>query len=372
MRRKAMRRASRARSPHEGKGSMLQQDIDPQETREWLEALDAVVEHDGPDRAQHLLERVVGHAQLTGAAPAPAGDHALHQHDPAATRAASTRSTASSNGASARSSAGTRWRWWCAQQGILRARRPHRELPVGGDALRHRLQPFLARAVRRATAATSSTSRAIRRRASTRARSSRGASTEEQLEDFRQEVGGNGPAVVSASVADAGLLAVPDRLDGARADHGHLPGAVHASYLAGPRPRRHRRAQGLGLPGRRRDRRAGVARRDLAGRRARSSTTSSSSSTATCSASTARCAATARSSRSSRAVFRGAGWNVIKVIWGSRLGRAARARPRRPAAARAWRRPSTASTRTSSRATAPTCASTSSASTRSCWRWSPT
>ena len=52
---------------------MLQQDIDPQETREWLEALDAVVDHDGPGRAQDLLERVVGHAQLTGAAPAPAG-----------------------------------------------------------------------------------------------------------------------------------------------------------------------------------------------------------------------------------------------------------------------------------------------------------
>ena len=48
-------------------------DVDPQETREWLEALDAVVEHDGPERAQHLLERVVGHAQVAGAAPAPAG-----------------------------------------------------------------------------------------------------------------------------------------------------------------------------------------------------------------------------------------------------------------------------------------------------------
>ena len=31
------------------------------------------------------------------------------------------------------------------------------------------------------------------------------------------------------------------------------------------------------------------------------------------------------------AVFRGAGWNVIKVLWGSRVGRAARARSRRPA-----------------------------------------
>src|SRR6478609_10646417 len=52
---------------------MLKHDIDPQETREWLEALDAVLDNDGPDRAQQLLERVVGHAQLTGAAPSPAG-----------------------------------------------------------------------------------------------------------------------------------------------------------------------------------------------------------------------------------------------------------------------------------------------------------
>ncbi|HEX6022303.1 MAG TPA: pyruvate dehydrogenase (acetyl-transferring), homodimeric type [Solirubrobacter sp.] len=50
-----------------------QVEVDPQETREWLEALDAVVNADGPQRAKFLLERVVGHAQLTGAAPAPAG-----------------------------------------------------------------------------------------------------------------------------------------------------------------------------------------------------------------------------------------------------------------------------------------------------------
>jgi pyruvate dehydrogenase E1 component len=51
----------------------MQVDVDPQETREWLEAIEAVVEHDGAERAQVLLERVVGHAQLSGAAPAPAG-----------------------------------------------------------------------------------------------------------------------------------------------------------------------------------------------------------------------------------------------------------------------------------------------------------
>src|SRR4051812_23990798 len=50
-----------------------QVEVDPQETREWLEALDAGVASHGPQRAQFLLERVVGHAQLPGAAPAPAG-----------------------------------------------------------------------------------------------------------------------------------------------------------------------------------------------------------------------------------------------------------------------------------------------------------
>ena len=70
--------------------------------------------------------------------------------------------------------------------------------------------------------------------------------------------------------------------------------------------------------------------------------------------------------------FRGAGWNVIKVIWGSGWDALLAARHDRPAASSAWRSASTASTRTSSRRTAPTCASTSSASIRSCRRWSPT
>ncbi|MCK9247513.1 MAG: pyruvate dehydrogenase (acetyl-transferring), homodimeric type [Solirubrobacteraceae bacterium] len=34
-------------------------DPDPQETQEWLEALDAVLDHDGPDRAEALLEALV-------------------------------------------------------------------------------------------------------------------------------------------------------------------------------------------------------------------------------------------------------------------------------------------------------------------------
>ena len=43
-------------------------DVDAIETEEWLEALDAVVENDGPRRAHDLVERVVERARLKGAA----------------------------------------------------------------------------------------------------------------------------------------------------------------------------------------------------------------------------------------------------------------------------------------------------------------
>src|SRR5437764_1579655 len=44
-------------------------DIDSQETSEWLEAVDAVVAHDGPDRARQILTQVVERAQSAGTGP---------------------------------------------------------------------------------------------------------------------------------------------------------------------------------------------------------------------------------------------------------------------------------------------------------------
>jgi pyruvate dehydrogenase E1 component len=44
-------------------------DIDVVETSEWLEALDSVVAHDGPDRARELLTRLVERAQHSGTGP---------------------------------------------------------------------------------------------------------------------------------------------------------------------------------------------------------------------------------------------------------------------------------------------------------------
>ena len=42
-------------------------DTDPQETKEWLEALEAVIEHEGEDRAHFLLETLIEKARLAGA-----------------------------------------------------------------------------------------------------------------------------------------------------------------------------------------------------------------------------------------------------------------------------------------------------------------
>src|SRR5438876_9504912 len=42
-------------------------DVDPQETREWLDAIDGVLEHEGPERAQFLIEQVIDKARRSGA-----------------------------------------------------------------------------------------------------------------------------------------------------------------------------------------------------------------------------------------------------------------------------------------------------------------
>src|SRR5436190_19908999 len=44
-------------------------DVDAVETTEWLEAVDAVVEHDGPGRARELLRRAIDRAQHAGTGP---------------------------------------------------------------------------------------------------------------------------------------------------------------------------------------------------------------------------------------------------------------------------------------------------------------
>ena len=124
--------------------------------------------------------------------------------------------------------------------------------------------------------------------------------TEEHLDGFRREVVGDARhPELPAPTADAGLLGVPDRVDGSRPAERGRAGTVQP-VPAAPRDRRHERRAGLGFVGDgEMDEPESMAGAVDRGARA-TSTTSSSSSTATCSASTARCAATTRSSRSSR------------------------------------------------------------------------
>ena len=53
-----------------GQGATMLEDLDPAETREWLEALDSVLAYEGADRAFYLLDEVVTEARRKGA-PVP-------------------------------------------------------------------------------------------------------------------------------------------------------------------------------------------------------------------------------------------------------------------------------------------------------------
>ena len=121
------------------------------------------------------------------------------------------------------------------------------------------------------------------------------------------------------------------------------------------------RPQGVGVHGRRRDGRARVAGRDLAGRPRAASTTSIFVVNCNLQRLDGPVRGNGKIIQELETNFRGAGWNVIKVDLGLALGPAARRRPRRACSCGGWRRPSTATTRPTSRATAPSCASTSSA-----------
>ena len=43
------------------------QDIDPQETQEWLDALEAVIAEEGVERAHYLLEKLIDKSRRSGA-----------------------------------------------------------------------------------------------------------------------------------------------------------------------------------------------------------------------------------------------------------------------------------------------------------------
>jgi hypothetical protein len=239
-------------------------DLDPQETQEWLDALEAVLEAEGLQRAHFLLGELQNKARATGV------------HMPYSANTPYFNTIPVDQEEYTPGDPGMEWRIrslirWNALAMVIKANRITSELgghiasfassatlydvgfnhfwhapgdAHGGDLVfiqGHSAPGIYARAYLE------------------------GRLNEQQLDNFRQEVDGNGLSFLPASLADAGFLAVPHRVDGSRSDPSDLSGAVH-EVPAQSRHRQHRRSQGLVLLRRRRDGRAGIAGRHRPGR----------------------------------------------------------------------------------------------------------
>ena len=220
-------------------------DIDPTETTEWLDSLDAVIEGRGRSRARYLLARLMERGAGPGRRRARDGHDRLHQHDPA--------------------------RAGAVVPGRRGPRAPHpgvHPLERGGDGrprqppLRRSRRPPLdvTRRRPRSTRSGSTTSSAgkadggygdqvffqghaapgIYARAFLEGRLDRGAARPLPPRGRRRRA-----AELPAPAAHARLLGVPDGVDGARPAQRGVPGAVQP-LPAAPRDRRHERRRRCG------------------------------------------------------------------------------------------------------------------------------
>jgi hypothetical protein len=264
----------------------------------WLESIDSrvVLRAHGAERAHFLLEQLIDHVRRSGHY-LPFGPNTAYLNTIPTGQEPSTRATARSRSARGLHPLERDGHGGAGQPQEFRVRRPHRQLRLVATLYEVGFNHFWRAPTEEhggdLVFIQGHSSPGIYARAYLEGRLS-----EEQLKRLPPGSRRRRAVLLSAPVADARLLAVPDRVDGPRPDHGDLPGAVHA-YLE------HRGLHRLGTARSgpswataRWTSRSRWARSDC--RCARSSTTWCSWSTATCSASTARCAATARSSRSWR------------------------------------------------------------------------
>ena len=235
-------------------------DIDPVETQEWIESLDALVQAAGPERARFIIYQAAEARAPAPGRPADPDPDALHQHDQPGAGAVLPRRRG--DGARIR-----RMIRWNALAMVLRANTKFEG--IGGHLSTYASAASLYEVgfnhffrgsddgpgdqiYFQGHAAPGIYARAFLE----------GRLTEEHLDHFRREAltAGHRAVVVPASAADARVLAVPDGEHGPRADGRDLPGALQP--LPGrARHRRHAERPRVGVPRRRRDGRAGVDRR---------------------------------------------------------------------------------------------------------------
>ena len=233
-------------------------DTDAQETREWLDALSAVIGTEGAGRAHFLLETLLEHARQNGIdMPFSANTAYVNTIEPEQEE-----HSPGNRDLEDRLRAYMRWN---AMAMVVKANRLH---PADGGDLGGHISSFASLAHMFGAGFNHfwhaeseghggdllyiqghSSARHLRPRLHGRP-AERGAAAEFPPGGRRQ-----GPLQLSAPQADARVLAVPHRLHGPGAADGDLPGAL-PQVPARPRHRRHRQPQGLGLLRRRRDGRA--------------------------------------------------------------------------------------------------------------------
>ena len=166
-------------------------DVDPGETREWLESLEAMVHMSAGSRGL-CAEKLEAHAQYLGVA-AHAPPYSAYRNTIPLEQQMAHPGDVDSKSASPRSFAGMRSRWWCAPIRAYGELGGHiASYASAAEIFETRLQSFLSSRQQRLKAATwCSFSRTLRPAIYARA-FLEGRLSEEQLANFRQEVHGRG------------------------------------------------------------------------------------------------------------------------------------------------------------------------------------
>ena len=343
-------------------------DVDPSETQEWLDSLDGVIDSAGARRARFLMLKLLERAREK-----QVGVPALRSTDYVNTIPAEDEPWFPGDEFIER-----RIRAYIRWNAAIMVSRANTLTNVGGhiatyasqrEPLRGRLQPLLprqgGRRVRRPGLHPGPRLPRHLRPRLPRRPADRGAARRLPAGDQPRR-----PAVVPAPAADAGLLGVPDRLDGPLADAGDLPGAVQP-LPARPPDQGHLAQPRVGLLRRRRDGRGRVARR--ARRRGARGARQPDVRRQLQPAAPRRPGARQRQDHPGARVLlprRRLARHQGGV--GPRVGRAARPRRRRRPRQRDEHHARTGSSRSTRSATARSSATTSSAATRGCARWSST
>ena len=277
-------------------------DPDPQETAEWLEAMRGVLAAEGPDRARALIGRIVDEAQRGGA------------HVSLGFETRTSTPFRSINSQSMPGSRGVGASRHCVLNAMAMVVRQQSEFGTRRTVASFCICSNLAMSVQPLLCSPSE----VRRRHGLQIQGPRprrfarafleGRIDEHRLENFRQK------STVKELPSYPHPWLMPDFCNIRPCRWGSAIMSIYqARFMRCDRGLRDTSGQRCGVYRRRRTD-GPNAQRDFAGARKQTTVWVS---TATCSASTGRFAATAIHFRTGRRLPTGAGWNVIKVIWGS-------------------------------------------------------